>query len=154
MSPRHVEIARRYVIEVLEEGNIDVLRRLVDTKFVRRDPMGEVSGIAAVERQLLGVPDVFSNIFILIDDIVATDDQIVVRYAWHATHHGELFGIPATEKRIALAMVEVLQLRGNTIVEADVYYDRYALFEQLGVVPAQQGLAPRPRPVLRLVPMS
>ena len=68
MAANLFEIARRYVIEVLEEANLDVLRSLVAENFVRRGPMGEVSGSVSLETQVLD--DRFSDVCIVIDDIV------------------------------------------------------------------------------------
>lgn len=146
-----VEIARRYVIEILEEADLGVLRRLVAPDFVRRSPMGEVSGIDSLEAQVLD--DRFSDICIVIEDIIATDDQAVIRYTWHALHSGELYGVAPTDRRIEMSVAEIIRVDNGRVVEADVYFDVYALFEQLGMLPQPHQLAPPrvTRPVLRLV---
>lgn len=156
MATRVFEIARRYVIEVLEEANLDVLRSLVARNFVRRGPLGVVSGSASLELQVQD--DRFSDICIVIDDIIATGDQAVIQYTWHAVHRGELFNIAPTNKRLVMPVVEILRIAPvrsrRQIVEADVYFDVYALFEQIGMLPQPHQLAPPrvTRPALRLVP--
>jgi len=152
MSSSVFEIARRYVVEVLEEGSVDVLRRLVAPNVVRRGPMGEVSGIASLEDQLRD--EGFSDVCIVIDDIIATEDEAVIRYAWYAQHNGELFNIAPTYRRIEMHVVEIIRLDAvGRIADADVYFDVYALFEQLGMLPHPHQLAPPQvtRPMLRLV---
>ena len=153
MAVHLLEIARRYVIECLEEADIAVLRRLVHRDVVRRGPMGEVSGIAALEEQVLD--DRFSDVCVVLDDVIASGDQAVIRYTWHALHRGELFGIAPTYKRLEMPVIEVIRVERDKIVEADVMFDCYALFEQLGMLPRPYQLAPPrvTRPVLRLVPM-
>jgi predicted ester cyclase len=151
MAANLFEIARRYAIEVLEEANLDVLRRLVSETFVRRGPMGEVSGRAAFEEQVFD--DRFSDIAIAIDDVIAANDQAVIQYTWRATHRGELFGIAPTGRPLRMNACEVINVERGKIVESTVYFDVYALFEQLGMLPRPYQLAPPqiPRPVLRLV---
>jgi predicted ester cyclase len=151
MAANVFEIARRYAIEVLEEANLDVLRRLVSESFVRRGPMGEVSGRAAFEEQVLD--DRFSDISIVIDDVIVTDDQAVIQYTWRALHRGELFGIAPTGRPLRMQACEVINIERGRIVESTVYFDVYALFEQLGMLPRPYQLAPprSTRPQLRLV---
>jgi len=152
MAANVFEIARRYVIEVLEEANVDVLRRLVSETFVRRGPMGTVSGRAALEDQVRD--ERFSDICIVIDDLIAADDQAVIQYTWHAVHRGELFGIPPTGRRLLMPACEIIRIERRRVAEATVYFDVYALFEQLGMLPRPHQLAPPqivPRPQLRLV---
>lgn len=151
MATSVYDIARRYVIEVLEEADGDVLRSLVAPSFVRRGPMGEVSGRASLEAQIHD--DRFSNVCIVIDDIIATEDQAVIRYEWYAMHSGELFNIAPTHRRIEMRVVEIIRLARGLVVESDTYFDVYALFEQLGMLPQPHQLAPPQvtRPVLRLV---
>lgn len=151
MARNVFEIARRYVVEVLEEGNVDVLHGLVSKDVVRRGPMGEVSGIDALAMQIQD--DRFSDVCIVIGDIIATTEQAVIQYTWHAVHRGELFNIAPTDRRIQIPVVEILRIEGQRIVESDVSFDVYSLFEQLGMLPRPEQLAPPrvTRPVLRLV---
>lgn len=152
MAANLFEIARRYVIEVLEEASIPVLRRLVAESFVRRGPLGEVSGRASLEEQVHD--DRFSDVCIVIEDILASGDQAVIQYTWYATHRGELFNIAPTGKHLKMSVVEIIRVDpSGHIAEADVYFDVYALFEQLGMLPRPWQLAPPrvTRPVLRLV---
>ncbi len=151
MAPNVFEIARRYVIEVLEEANLDVLRSLVAEDFVRRGPLGTVSGSVSLELQVQD--ERFSDICIVIEDIIATNEQAVIQYTWHAIHRGEMFNIAPTDRRLQMSVVEVIRVEDGQVVEADVSFDVYALFEQLGMLPRPWQLAPPrvTRPVLRLV---
>ncbi len=151
MTTTALDIARRYVIEVLEEANVDVLLGLVSEDVVRRGPMGEVSGLDALATQIQD--DRFSDVCIVIDDIIATDEQAVIQYTWYAVHRGELFNIAPTDRHIQLPVVEVLRIENERIIESDVSFDVYSLFEQLGMLPRFEQLAPPrvTRPVLRLV---
>jgi hypothetical protein len=47
----------------------------------------------------------------LIEDVIATDDRVVVRSRLSATHAGELLGVPATGRRFAAEAVHIWRSR-------------------------------------------
>jgi len=152
MVADHVEIAQRYVIELHEERDLDVVSALVDESFVLRDPLGLLEGRDALVERLRDTT--FGDVMIVIEDIIASGDQVVVRSTWQGVQHGKFFGIDATGKRAMIEMVQVLAFSDGRVVEDETYYDVYALFEQLGALPPVEKLAAPKRlaPVLRLVP--
>ena len=66
-----------------------------------------------------------------IEEIVATDDRVVVRVVWHGTHTGSLYGYAATGKEIAFTCINIYHLRDGKIVEGWEAWDRKGCFEQL-----------------------
>jgi steroid delta-isomerase-like uncharacterized protein len=148
----HVEIAERYVIELWEERDLDVVPALVDEDYVLRDPLCLLEGHDALVERLRDTT--WADVMIVIEDIVAEGEKVVVRQTWQGVQHGDFYGIEATHKRVVLDVVQVLTIADGRVVEDTVYYDVYALFEQLGVLPPVDKLAAPKRlaPVLRLVP--
>lgn len=53
---------------------------------------------------------------------------------WHmtGTHEGELFGYPATHRKINIDGTCVIRIEANKIVECTDYYDMKTLYRQLG----------------------
>lgn len=152
MVTGHVEIAERYVIELWEERDVDVVPALVDEDYVLRDPLCLLDGRDALVERLRDTT--WGDVMIVIEDIVAAGDKVVVRQTWQGVQQGGFYGIEATHKRVVLDVVHALTIADYRVVEDTVYYDVYALFEQLGVLPAVDKLAAPKRlaPVLRLVP--
>lgn len=152
MSPDPVEIAQRYVIELWEERALDVVPALVNEHFVLRDPLSLVEGRDALVERLRDAT--FADVMIVIEDVMAAGDRVVVRQTWQGMHRGAFFGVGATGRRVLLEVVQVLTITDGKVAEDATYYDVYALFEQLGALPPPHKLATtkRPTPVLRLVP--
>lgn len=152
MVDDHVELAQRYVIELWEERDVDVAPALVDEHFVLRDPLCLLEGRDALVERLRD--DTFADVIIVIEDIVAANDHVVVRQTWQGVHRGTFLGVAPTGRRVMLDVVHVLTIAGGRVAEDATYYDLYALFEQLGALPPADKLAApkRPAPVLRLVP--
>jgi len=80
---------------------------------------------------LAGCPD----LHITIDQLVAEGDMVTKRWTYHATHTGDLAGLPPTGKRITMRGLELFRLLDGKIVECWLGYDNLSLMQQLGVIP-------------------
>jgi len=69
-------------------------------------------------------------------DIVAKGDRVWCVWRIRGTHTGELFGIPATGRRIELLEMGAWRFVDGKVVEAWFFADEYALAAQLDVAPA------------------
>ena len=59
---------------------------------------------------LVAMMSAFPDTNASIDDMVAEDDKVAVRYTMKGTNRGAYMGIPATGKQIAMKAVEILRL--------------------------------------------
>ena len=79
--------------------------------------------------------DAFSDIHMTIDDIVAEGDKIAVRWTWTGTHKGEMMGIPPTNKKVTMWLIQIDRVVGGKIVERWTREDTLGFMQQLGLVP-------------------
>jgi steroid delta-isomerase-like uncharacterized protein len=70
--------------------------------------------------------------------MLAQDDMVALRVCWSGTHTGDLMGIAATGKRVAVADMHVERIADGKIVERFVVSDMMGLLQQIGVIPAPQ----------------
>jgi steroid delta-isomerase-like uncharacterized protein len=71
---------------------------------------------------------------VMIDDQIAEDDKLVVRWTDIGTHTGApLLGVPATGKQIILTGIDILRIRDGKIVERWAENDKLYLMETLGL---------------------
>lgn len=80
--------------------------------------------------------DAFTDAHMTIEDLVAEGDRLVVRYTLTGTHKGEFMGIPPTNKKVTLWVIEIDRVAGGKVVEGWSRADTLSLMQQLGVVPA------------------
>ena len=59
----------------------------------------------------------FSNEELTLDDLIAEGDKVAVRWTSQADHSGEVFGIPATGRRVTLRGIDIYRLAGGKAVE-------------------------------------
>ena len=79
-----------------------------------------------------GFPDIQWNI----EEMITENDRVAVRFTMKGTHKGTFFGVPATEKPIAVAAINFYRLSNNQIIEEVGQPDLLALLTQIGAVPA------------------
>lgn len=77
----------------------------------------------------------FPNGAYAMDDIIAEDEKVVLRWTFSGSHQGDLMGIPPTEKLVTMAGITIYHFAGDMVVEVWEHYDKLGLLQQLGVIP-------------------
>ncbi len=79
----------------------------------------------------------FPDLRLIIDDVIAADDNVVVR--WHAegTHRGELEGLAPTGTRASVTGIGIGRWEDGKLVEAWTEWDNLGLARQLGAAPPE-----------------
>jgi steroid delta-isomerase-like uncharacterized protein len=95
-------------------------------------PVGPEGTKQAISTMLEGFPD----LRITIEDMIAEDDKVVIKFTTHGTQQGTLGGIPPTGKQVAVSTIEITRVEGDKIVEDWGLDDRLGMLQQLGLVPA------------------
>jgi predicted ester cyclase len=79
--------------------------------------------------------DAFPDNQASIDDLLVVGDKAVLRYTMSGTHKGEFMGIPPTNKKLTMWIIEIDRFAGGKIVEGWDRYDTLGIMQQLGVLP-------------------
>jgi predicted ester cyclase len=112
-------VVARFNREVIEQGNASVFRDLMDPQFIDRTaPPGVPSG---PEGMLFAFNNVlrpaFPDLKVVIHEQVAEGDKVTTRKTITGTHRGELFGIPPTNRAIAIEVIDIVRLRDGRYLE-------------------------------------
>ena len=119
-------------------GDIDGFGDLLSDEFVEHE---ETPGLAPTKE---GVKDffrmqraAFPDLHMDTQDVISGGDKVVVRARISGTHQGELMGIPATGKGIAVELIDIFLMGEDGLVhEHWGVFDAMAMMQQLGVVPS------------------
>ena len=114
-------IVRRYIEEVINQGNLE----LIDT-FFAPDMRERVKGF------LTAADDPFPDGREEIQDLMAEDDMVMVRWIFRGTHQGEFLGIAPTGKSIEITGYGTYRLEHEQIVWDTVSFDWLDALEQIG----------------------
>jgi len=89
---------------------------------------GIVEYRASLEQLFAGL----SDFKVVLEDQFATDDRVVCRWRATATHDGELFGVPATNRALGYTGVSVWEFDGGKARRGWIFPDTMAMMQQLG----------------------
>src|SRR4030095_5120529 len=77
----------------------------------------------------------FPDIQWTIEDMITENDKVAVRFTMRGTHQGTFFGVPASEKTIAVQAMNFYRLADDQIIEEFGQPDMFGLLTQIAAVP-------------------
>ncbi len=126
-------MVQRYVREMWNKGNLEVADELVH-------PLGVSASLPALPVGPQGVKinvrmhrQAFRNLYLLIEDMLAEENAVAIRFKMIGNHQGIFMGIPATGKDIEVDGCCIFHFEGGQIVEHWQEADHMGLLGQLGV---------------------
>ncbi|MDQ4128857.1 MAG: ester cyclase [Actinomycetota bacterium] len=140
MSAEESKAIVRQFWGVWEEGNIDLVDELLAPDYVNHSPgipdqpAGPEGVKAVVSMFRSGMPD----LRVIVEDMIAEDDKVAVRYTLEGTHEGELFGLPPTGRRLSIKSITVERVSEGKIREHWRITDSLDMMQQLGAIPAPE----------------
>ena len=131
MSPQPQDtlaLGRRFVEEVLGAQDPAAFDELVDPDVVVHSGMRPLAPMRGREafREGLATLAAFTFEDFTVEDLLAVDDRVVVRYRAHARHTGDQLGVPASGKDVTMWEIRLQRWRDGRLVEdfvADINYD-------------------------------
>lgn len=128
------------------DGRIDDLAEYVADDVVNHNPVssdartqGEVRGIEAFRRHAESIPAAFPDVRFDVQDVIAEDDRVMVRFVLSGTHEGKFMGIEPTGKEITMSGIVVYRFAEGKIVERWSEANTLGLLQQLGAMPDRAG---------------
>ena len=112
-------LVQRYNKEVIESGNMNLLKQILTTDFTNHSALqGMSSGIDGMIYFFTGILHAaFSDIKVDIQDMIAEGDKVTTRKVITGTHQGALMGIPATGRQVAIKVIDILTVENGRIKE-------------------------------------
>lgn len=80
-----------------------------------------------------GLSSAFSDMYIDIEDIVASEDTVAAKVVLGGKQTGEWDGIPPSGKNIYLHTAAYFKIRDGRIINESIYFDRREILRQLGI---------------------
>jgi steroid delta-isomerase-like uncharacterized protein len=136
MTQDNALIVRRFVDEIITQGNIDAAAQFVWEDVVEQVPLpGQGPGLEGLKDILRAMRAGFPDLVFSIHEQVSEGDKVVSRFEWTGTHKGEFLGIPATGRPVSVWGIVIDRLEEGRIKETRIIMDTLGLMIQLGVVP-------------------
>ena len=134
-------IFRRYVEEVSNEGNLDLVDEIF-ARYVSHQPDGhtEDRGPEDVKRFIGEFHQAFPDFHSTIEDQIAEGDKVATRWTIRGTHQGEFRGIAPTGKQITVTGIGIFRFSEGKVVESCDNFDQLGMMQQVDAIP-QPGQA-------------
>ena len=131
-----VEVAREYVRVVFNGHQPDRARDYCTDDVVwHGNSLGEVSGVENLTALLTAFLGALPDLVAEEQDVIASDDLVVVRLIVTATHRGDLLGIPATGRRVQWNAIDIYRVTDDGRISEEWASDDMAAFaSQLGAI--------------------
>jgi steroid delta-isomerase-like uncharacterized protein len=156
MSAQENKAIIRRLVEAFNNQELDILDELFTEDYIDHEPFpDQVPGPVGVKHANGLFYQAFPDIIETIDDMIAEDDRVVVRWTCSGTHEGLFTIIPPTGKHVQVTGIEIYRLVDGKIAENWHNTDALGLLGQLGVLPpllvGDQAGAPIDEPVAEAV---
>jgi predicted ester cyclase len=138
MSTKDLKAFERRFFEEYNKGKVAamaVIDEICATNFVYHGSMGDLRGLKDYKQSMSVWYDAFPDFHMTIDDMLVEGDKVVVRYTMTGTHKGEFMGIPATNKKVTIWVIQIDRVAGGKRVEGWMRLDTLGMMQQLGVIP-------------------
>ena len=125
----HIDKVVRKIYSALTNGDMDYIDKIFaeDLRYI-----GCTNTVYSKEDFMKSLPNIkasFPDEKFTVDRVTIQDNRAVVEYTWTATHKGEYQGFPATNNKIAMPVVDILEFEsGKVKVFKDVF--NWKIFEK------------------------
>ncbi len=136
MAQDNATIVRRFVDEVITQGNIDSASQFVWEDVVEQVPLpGQGPGLEGLKDVLRGMRSAFPDLIFSIQEQVSEGEKVASRFEWTGTHKGAFRGVPATGRPVRVWGIVTDRLEAGRIKDTRIIMDVFGLMMQLGVIP-------------------
>jgi steroid delta-isomerase-like uncharacterized protein len=137
-------LARRWFHEVWNKGSVNAIEEMLTEETVHHGLSGlgdeivkGVEGFKAFHAQMRAA---FTDFNVEINEILAQDGRIAIRYEIRGLHTGEGLAIPVTKKPIRISGGGIARVKDGKFTEVFNLVDFFTMYCQLGAFPSIQGI--------------
>jgi steroid delta-isomerase-like uncharacterized protein len=137
-NQKNKEILIKFIDEVWNKGNLEVVDELVAPQYVIRHDPGDpwetkTIDLATFKQRVIYSRNVFPDLQFRIEDLICEDGRAVISWFMIGTHKGDIAGFPATNKPINVSGLTIYYFSAGKITGHWQVFDRLTLFQQLGI---------------------
>ena len=135
MSEENKAVVRRLVEEHWNNKNADIVGEIFTEDVTLDTPDGVLTGLEGASALLQAYATAFPDFHNHTDDLFAVGDQVVLRWTFEGTHRGPMAGISGSGKQAKVSRnIGVFRVNGGKVQQATLAWDKYSLFQQIGVI--------------------
>jgi steroid delta-isomerase-like uncharacterized protein len=143
-ADQNEERLKRLYDNVWNGEDLDVVDDLVGAEYVihDREIAEELGGPELYKALVRMTREIFPDMAFSLEDVIAADDRVVVRWTMTGTHEGPMSGVEPTGRAVSLSAIEINRFEEGKLVETWIQSDILGLLQQLGAVPVSEDGEP------------
>jgi predicted ester cyclase len=115
----HIELARRWAEDVWTGQDLDVIGEILDPAAVHHGAaFPDVQGPEAIAEAVNGQLNAFPDIEITVEEAIASDGLVAVRWTGTGTQEGELLGLASTGEVANMTGLNIYRISCGQVVES------------------------------------
>ena len=138
MSEENKQLVRRWFEEVWNNGRADAIDEMFDDNGIAHglsdDPANPITGPANFNPFHAVFREAFSNMMIVVEDMVAEGDKVAARCSVRARHEGDFLGKAASQSPVEFTGMTIVRIANGKIVEAWNNFDFMTLHRQVRLI--------------------
>jgi steroid delta-isomerase-like uncharacterized protein len=128
-------LARRVLEDLVVKMDLEKIDTYFAADVIVHVPFLEMPpGRQGIRQLYSSFPDAIADVDLRFEDQIAEGDRVVTRWSSSFTHTGDLFGVPATGRRVKQSGIMIYRIRDGKVVEQWAEANMWGLMQQLGVV--------------------
>lgn len=132
MSTEHNKQIIERCFRAYNEGTLDAIDDVAAPNFAYHDPgQPDIHSWPEQKAQLSSLRKALPDLRFVIEEMVAEEDRVAVRWTMHGTHQNVLYGVPATGRPIELKGQSLYHLCKGQVAAAYVVSDILGLRRQV-----------------------
>lgn|SRR5699024_9764062 len=126
------DLLRRFYKEVYVDWNMAFADEVLSPRFTSHDwPEDGPTGPQAFRDYYAAIRSAVPDARYEVDDLIAEDDRVVVRWRMLGTHKGNFRGITASGRSIVLKGMAIYRVEERKLMERWVVSDLHGLLEEI-----------------------
>ncbi len=118
MVGNNKSLIKRFWNDVWNKGKLELIDEPIAPDFIAYDlPKNMAHGPKGYKKYVKTCRIAFPDGQDIIQDLIAEDDKVVLRYIGRGTHKGDFMGVKATGKKVKVPGVEIFHVEGGKIKE-------------------------------------
>ena len=129
---KNKSLIQRLYNEFFDKWNLQVVDELISPNFICHAIPPELpKGPQGFNQFYSWLRSAFPDIRFTVNDLIAENDKVVVRWTWHCTHTGNYIEIAPTGKKISVDGIAIYRIENDQIVERWVQLDINGMMKQM-----------------------
>ena len=138
----NLSLMKQFYSEVANQGNYDVINKLVSDQFVEHETLPEPNFTPnrdGVKQFFTMMRTAFPDLNFHVEFMFSKDDKVVTYLTMTGTQKGEFMGFPASGKKFNTTGIDIVRFADGKAVEHWGVTDSITMMQQLGAIPQKAG---------------